>query len=62
MKKDKYYRDAYNNPNQYDFNNLLSKLEKSENEKDLKFYSNIITALRHSKRDKQNNNYKYITT
>ena len=35
MKKDKYYINAYNNPSQYNFNNMVSKLEKSENEKDV---------------------------
>ena len=61
MKQNKHYIDAYNNPTQYDFNRLVSKLENAENDKDIKFYSNIITALRHAETDKKNNNYKYMT-
>jgi len=60
MKQNKYYINAYNNPSQYDFNSLVSKLENTENEKDIKFYSNIITALRHAQLDKKNNTYKHI--
>jgi hypothetical protein len=60
MKQNKYYIHAYNNPTLYDFNSLVSKLENTENEKDIKFYSNIITALRHAELDKKNNTYKYI--
>jgi uncharacterized protein YbgA (DUF1722 family) len=60
MKKNKYYVNAYNNPSQYDLNSLVSKLENTENEKDIRFYSNIITALRHAETDKKNNNYKHI--
>ena len=61
LAKNKYYRQAYNNPSQYDFNTVVTKLETAEEQKTLTILLNISIALKDAKRDKQNGNYKFIT-
>lgn len=60
LKKNKYYKNAYNNPNQYNFNDIISRLEASENQKTVSMLLNISIAITDATRDKKENNYKFI--
>ena len=61
LAKNKYYKQAYNNPSQYDFNTVVTKLETAEDQKTVSMLLNISIALKDAKRDKQNGEYKFIT-
>ncbi len=58
--KNKYYKNAYNNPSQYNFNKLVDVLENATDEKLIKAISMQITGLRDAENDKKENVYKYI--
>jgi hypothetical protein len=62
MKKseNKYYRQSYNNPGQYNFNHIVETMEKTEDEKLLKILSMQITGLRDAKNDKAKGTYNFI--
>lgn len=62
FKKHKDYRNAYNNPSQFDKNSLVEAIETSEDNKFITSSIRIITALRDAEKDKANNSYKFITS
>ena len=61
LAKNKYYKQAYNNPSQYDFNTVVTKLETAEDQKTVSMLLHISIALKDATRDKQNGEYKFIT-
>ena len=60
LAKNKHYKDAYNNPGQYDFNNVVTKLETAEDQKTVTMFLNISIGLKDAIQDKQNKEYKFI--
>jgi hypothetical protein len=60
LAKNKYYKDAYNNPGQYDFNTIVTKLETAKDQKTVTMLLNISIGVKDATRDKQNDNYKFI--
>lgn len=61
LSKNKYYKQAYNNPGQYDFNSIVSNMETAKDDKTVKMFSCIASALRDAKTDKAKGTYKFIT-
>jgi hypothetical protein len=60
LSKNKYYKDAYNNPRQYDFDNVVTKLEQADNQKTVTMLLNVSIGIKDAIKDKQNDNYKFI--
>jgi|TARA_Y100000310_G_C20704425_1_gene834110 hypothetical protein len=61
LSKNKYYKQAYNNPGQYYFNELVTKLETEEDQKTVTMLLNLSIGVKDAKKDKQNGTYKFIT-
>ena len=60
LSKNKYYKQAYNNPSQYNFNEVVEKIETSEDQKTVSMFLNISIGLKDAKKDKEENKYKFI--
>ena len=56
----KYYKNAYNNPSQYDINKLIETLETTTDEKLIKILTSQVKGKQQAEMDKQNNNYGFI--
>lgn len=59
-KVNKHYKQAYNNPSQYDFNKIVTALEEEKNPRASKMFLNISRALKQAKADKIKGTYKFI--
>ena len=57
----KYYKTAYNNPSQHDINKLIETLETTTDEKLIKILTSQVKGKQQAEKDKQNNNYKFIS-
>jgi len=60
LAKNKHYKNAYNNPSQYDFNKIVTALETAKEQKTVTMFLNISIGLKDAARDKQNKEYKFI--
>lgn len=60
LSKIKEYKNAYNNPGQYDFNKVVSNLEKATDQKTVTKLLNISIGLKDADRDKKQGSYKFI--
>lgn len=56
----KYYKNTYNNPSQYDINTLIKALETTTDEKLIKILTSQVKGKQQAEADKQNNNYGFI--